>query len=195
MRSAHPALAVFGFIVLAASILSPAVTAAQNARPSRPRDPALPSPAHERMAVFEGTWTMAPGAWFESGAAPAGKAEETCAWLAGGRRHMVCRRWTEAAESGVRREAIQVLSYRDRDSTYVAHFAFPNGATLTYHGRIEGERWVMNLQRTPLIPSKLRLRTIITPEADGLRFVEEASEEGGTWRVTEDYRYVRVMPD
>ena len=96
-----------------------------------------------------------------------------------------------AAGADVRREAIQVLSYRDADSSYVAHFAFPGGAAFTYNGRIEGERWVMNLQPSPLFPANLRLRTIVTVEADGLRFVEEASEDGGAWRKTEDYRYRR----
>jgi hypothetical protein len=105
---------------------------------------------------------------------------------------MVCRRWTQLEGSDARREAINIMSFRGRDSTYIAHFAFPDGATLTYHGRIEGERWVMDLQPSPLIPSKVRLRTIITPGPDELRFVEEASEEGGAWRITEDYRYRRV---
>ena len=167
--------------------------AQDSTRPRRARDPAEPSPPHERMAVFEGTWAVAPGAWFESGPQPPGTSEDTCAWLPGGRRHMVCRRWIQAEGSDVRRESIQVLSYRGRDSTYVSHLAFPTGATLTYHGRIEGERWVMNLQPSPHFPPNLRLRTIITQEQDGLRFIEEASEDGGAWRKTEDYRYQRVV--
>ena len=181
---------VFAPAILALSLTTPA-EGQDSIRPAR-RNPADPSAPHERMAVFEGTWTMAPGAYFESGPQPAGQGEETCAWLPGGRRHMVCRRWTQREGSDVRREAINVMSYRGRDSTYIAHFAFPDGQTLTYHGRIEGERWVMNLQPTPLFPATLRLRTIITSEPDGLRFVEEASEDGGAWRVTEDYRYRRV---
>jgi len=193
MLLSHPRGACRLLLALLACFLLAAEAAAQDStRTRRRRDPGEPSPPHERMAVFEGTWTTAPGAWYESGPAPAVEMEETCGWLAGGRRHMVCRRWTQAEGSDVRREAIQVLSYRDGDSSYVAHFAFPSGATLTYNGRIEGERWVMNLQPSPLFPASLRLRTIVTVEADGLRFVEEASEDGGAWRKTEDYRYRRV---
>ena len=50
----------------------------------------------------------------------------------------------------------------------------------------------MNLQPNPSTPTNLRLRTIITPESDALHFVEEASEDGGGWEVTEDYRHRRI---
>lgn len=179
------------FVTLAVAVSFTTAAVAQDSAARPRRDPAEPSAAHERMAVFEGTWTLAPDGASESGTTPPAKHEETCAWLAGGRRHMVCRSSTEAA-NGVRREAIQVMSYRGRDSTYVSHLAFPGGAALTYHGRIEGARWIMNLEPNPSTPANLRIRTIITPEPDALHFVEEASENGGAWQVTEDYRHRRV---
>ena len=80
----------------------------------------------------------------------------------------------------------------ERDSTYVAHHAFADGTTFTYHGRIEGDRWIMNLQPTPFWPANQRLREIITPVPGGMRYVEELSVDGGPWKVTEDYRQRKV---
>ena len=178
-------------VTLAVTVSFTTAAVAQDSAARPRRDPSEPSAAHERMAVFEGTWTLAPDSAAERATTTPAKHEETCTWLVGGRRHMVCRSWTEAG-NGVRREAIQVMSYRGRDSTYVSHLAFPGGATLTYHGRIEGARWIMNLEPNPSTPANLRIRTIITPEPDALHFVEEASEDGGAWQVTEDYRHLRV---
>jgi hypothetical protein len=176
-----------------ATVLTVATSAAAQGRGARrPVDPATPSAPHERMTFFEGTWSMEPGGYFKSGAAPQTAHEETCAWLAGGRRHMVCRSWRAGADS-TKRESIYILSYRDADSTYVSHFAFAGGANLVYYGRVEGDRWVMNLQPPPRWPANERLRTIITAvPGGGLRFVEEHSVDGGPWTITEDYRYRRV---
>jgi hypothetical protein len=144
------------------------------------------------MTLFEGTWSQEPGGYFKSGGTTPAGHEETCGWLPGGRRHMVCRAWREETKGAPRREAIQILSYREADSTYIARFAFPGGATLEYHGRIEGDRWVMNLQPGPNWPANQRLRTIITAVPGGLRYVEEHSVDGGPWTITEDYRHRRV---
>jgi hypothetical protein len=179
--------------VLLTGLILPLQAAAQDARPRRPADPLVPSRPHERMSFFEGTWSMEPGGYFKGGGrTPSTAHEETCAWLPGGRRHMICRSWRERAGDSTRREAIYILSYREADSTYVAHFAFSNGANLVYHGRPEGDRWIMNLQPTPLWPANERLRTIITAVPGGLRYVEEHSVDGGPWAITEDYRHRRV---
>jgi hypothetical protein len=164
---------------------------AQNSARQR-AEPSVPSAPHERMTFFEGTWTT-DGQPDAANHTPAPAAyEETCAWLSGGRRHMVCHSWAERTPGAPRRETLYVLSYRGSDSTYVAHFAFPGGSTLTYHGRPEGDRWIMNLQPTPLVPANNRLRTIITAVPQGLRFMEESSVDGGPWKVTEDYRHRRL---
>jgi hypothetical protein len=105
---------------------------------------------------------------------------------------MVCRSWSLRGADTVRRESIYILSYQDHDSTYLAHFGFSAGATLTYIGRVEGDRWIMDMQPSPLLSPNRRFRTIITKVGTGLRFVEEYSVDGGPWSVTEDYRYRRV---
>jgi hypothetical protein len=173
------------------TLAQPSHATAQNSSP-RPRDPAEPNAAHERMTFFEGTWTTDGKPDAANGAPAPSDFEETCAWLAGGRRHMVCRSSSRSAGGAPARESLYMLSYRNRDSTYIAHFAFPGGSTLTYHGKLEGERWVMNLQPTPFWPANNRLRTIITAVPEGLRYVEESSVDGGPWKVTEDYRRIRV---
>jgi hypothetical protein len=105
---------------------------------------------------------------------------------------MVCRSWRQRPGETIRREAIQILSYQEHSATYLAHFAFPNGDTVTYIGRLEGDRWVMDMQPSPHLPPNQRFREIISKVGTGLRFVEERSVDGGPWSVTEDYRYRRV---
>ena len=178
-------------IVLSAAIL-PGSAAAQDARPRRSPDPATPSPAHERMKLFEGTWVPEPAEDGKRGAKPSSASQEVCAWLSGGRRHLVCRTTYTVEGYSVPRESMYVLSYREADSIYIAHFAFPSGDNLVYHGRLEGDRWVMDLQPTPLLPANKRLREIITVVPEGLRYVEEQSVDGGPWTVTEDYRRRRI---
>ena len=105
---------------------------------------------------------------------------------------MVCRTSYPVEGYSAPRESMYILSYREADSTYIAHFAFPRGDNLVYHGRLEGDRWILNLQPSPLLPGNNRLREIITVVPGGLRYVEEQSVDGGPWTVTEDYRRRRV---
>jgi hypothetical protein len=154
------------------------------------KDAMTPSDPHERLTVFEGTWELDAPAVSAAGVRQR-PGRETCEWLTGGRRHMICRNRYQNPD-GVDRERTHILSYRTADSTYIAYFAFPAGDNLLYHGRIEGERWIMDMQPTPLLPKNKRFREIITPTENGLRFVEEVSTDGGPWTVTEDYRMRRV---
>ena len=54
-----------------------------------------------------------------------------------------------------------ILSYREHDAKYVAWFAFPNGQNLLYHGTLDADRWIMEMQPTRLVPSGLRLRIVV----------------------------------
>jgi hypothetical protein len=173
-------------------VLAHSTTASGQNSGRQRRDPSNPSEPHERMTFFEGTWTTDGKPDAANGTPAPAAYEETCAWLSGGRRHMICRSWAERAPGAPRRETLYVLSYREADSTYIAHFVFPGGSTLTYYGRPEGDRWMMNLQPTPLWPANHRLRTIISAVPEGLRFVEESSVDGGPWKITEDYRHRRL---
>lgn len=148
-------------------------------------NPRTPRPTHERLAVFEGTWRNADPA-------EADRFIETCAWLEGGRRHLICRpRWTTPS-GPVQHQTI--YSYRGRDSTYLVTTFLATGGVWRYHGRPDGNRWIFDLQSDRPDPPQ-RLRMILTVAADTIHFVEESSERGGPWQVTEDYRSVRVTPD
>jgi hypothetical protein len=152
---------------------------------SRPNAPTTPRPAHERLAAFEGEWIMA-------GSTGDSSPRDSCAWLAGGRRHMVCRRLTQAADGA--REQMMIYSYRGSDSTYTVTVLLAGGQLWSYAGRPVGNRWELNL--TSVLPdAPLRLRQVIVASSDTLHFVEEVSESGGPWRLTdpsEDHKYVRV---
>jgi hypothetical protein len=162
--------------------LAPRTGASADARPQgRPSA----SEARERLAFLEGTWTRPE--------TPAGQTfRETCAWMGGGRRHMVCRQRTETAESI--HEQMLVYSYRGADATYMVTVFLAGGQVWRYEGQPDGDRWVFDLIPTgPAAPQ--RLRQVLTPRGDEIRFREEVSEKGGPWRLTdpsEEYVHVRV---
>lgn len=159
-------------VVLAAA---PSTIVAQ----TRP-DPRTPRPAHERLAAFEGNWRLLD---------PAEQTVESCAWIEGGRRHMVCRNRRPTVNGSFEHRTI--YSYRGRDSTYIVTALLATGQVWTYLGRPEGDKWVFNLQSDRSNNSQ-RLRMLVTVGTDTIRFVEESSEGDSPWRVTEDYRHVRV---
>lgn len=172
------------FAVAAIVTLSPVLLAAQNVRGSGTSQGA-PGSIHERLAVFEGTWIRV--------GSPADQTStDICAWLPGGRRHLVCRRVSGSGERAS--EQLMVYSYRRGDSTFVATVFLTGGQIWEYAGRPEDERWVLYRQRTrPDAPQ--RFRQIIRVVGDTLHFMEEASAGGGPWQLTdpsEDYKYVRA---
>lgn len=138
------------------------------------------TPPVERLAVFEGTWAR-------EGAPATDAFRETCAWLAGGRRHLVCQAERPSANGPV--QNLKVHSYRNK--TYVVYVAMGNGPAWTYTGGPDGDRWILNFQSDrPDNPQRLRM--VITPSPDRIRFVEESSTNDGLWQTTEDYTYVRI---
>jgi hypothetical protein len=142
-----------------------------------------PRPA-ERLAVFEGEWISADA----SGAVAT---RDTCAWLEGARRHMSCRRRTDTPSGA--REQLLVYSYRGSDSTYTVTVFLTGGQVWHYAGRVDGERWTFDLV-SPVVNAAVRIRQVVRTTPDSLHFVEEVSENGGPWRLTdpsEDYRMVR----
>jgi hypothetical protein len=159
------------------SLAVPLAVSAQGAT----ADPLTPRPNHERLAVFEGSWRQVGNG--------AEQPTESCSWLAGGRRHMICSARHIASAGPIEHRTI--YSYRGRDSTYVVTALLATGQVWTYHGRPEGNKWVFNLQ--PDRPETTqRLRMVLTVAADTIHFVEESSENGGPFQITEDYRHVRI---
>jgi len=163
-------------LVIASLSVSANLAEAQSSSPTAPR------PALERLSAFEGTWRS-------TNPTDSAVFEEVCGWMAGGRRHMVCTpRWSRP-DGLVQHQT--TYSYRGRDSTYIVTAFIATGPVWTYHGRPNGDQWTFDLQGDrPNNPQRLRM--IVTVARDTLRFVEESSENGGPWRVTEDYRHVRV---
>lgn len=139
--------------------------------------PAQAPPPSERLVVFEGTWARE--------GAPADGPREVCSWLAGGRRHLVCQTEAKTAKGTI--AALRIHSYRQQ--TYVVHSVIGNGPAWTYTGGPEGDRWIFTMDRPN---SSQRIRQVITPSQDRIRFVEESSKDNGPWETTEDYTMVKV---
>jgi len=146
--------------------------------------PTTPRPAHERLAVLEGTWAKKD--------LPTGETfRDTCAWLPEGRRHMICRQRAESSRGAT--EQMAIFSYRGADSTYLLTVLLANGQVWRYEGRPDADRWVFDL--VPSRPDSPRLRQVLIPAGDSIRFLEEVSENGGPWRLSdpsEDFTYVRA---
>jgi hypothetical protein len=160
------------------------VARAASPAPMQGTPPGTSRPNHERLAVFEGTWAKKD--------LPAGETfRDTCAWLPQGRRHMICRQRAESPR-GVT-EQMAIFSYRGADSTYLLTVFLANGQVWRYEGRPDGDRWVFELVASR--PDSPRLRQVVMPAGDTIRFIEEVSENGGPWRLSdpsEDYTHVRV---
>jgi hypothetical protein len=175
-------LARIAVVVVAA--ISPAWLAAQGTSDSRPGSTRLPATPHESLTVFEGSWTLVGG---QAGLV----SRDTCGWLAGGRRHLVCRRLSGSGDQTS--EQLMVYRYRRADSAFAVTVFLAGGQIWEYAGRPEEGRWVLYLERAR--PDAPRLRQVIRVAGDTLHYIEEASVNGGPWQLTdpsEDYKYVKT---
>jgi hypothetical protein len=140
-----------------------------------------PTDPYQALSFFEGNWTIA--------GLPAGtRFDESCTWLGGMRRHLVCRSRTESA-NGVR-EGLGVFSYRAADGTYVYRSYDPNGEVDVLEGRPLGEGWQFN-SASGSGTAQRRTRITITPAGErSFTFAEETSVGGGAWQSQPPLRYV-----
>lgn len=148
--------------------------------------PDTPLPEYEALAFFEGTWTIAE-------LPPEQEFLETCAWLPGGRRHMVCRSRFRAAD-GTLREGLSLFSYDPETGTYHYYGLRPSGAIETNRGTFDGARWIFTGEERRGETVRRRRITIRRAEGDGFHFLEESSDEDGSWRAEEACRYVPAPP-
>lgn len=140
------------------------------------------SEPHEALAFFEGTWTV-PGKddW-----------RETCSWLAGGRRHIVCApRWRFP---NMTFEGLSVFSYDDKSGEYLAHRFKAFGRVSTERGqRIPRGFRFMNEHGSGADRVRERF-TLEEGVAGRVNTVLETAKGDGPW-VTEDRdEYLRTRP-
>lgn len=165
--------------VLLAATLTPA--AAQLQPPRGLPDSSAPGDPYQALSFFEGNWTI-------SGLPAGTRFDESCTWLSGMRRHLVCRSRTESA-SGVR-EGLGVFSYRAADGTYVYRSYDPNGEVDVLEGRPVGDGWQFS-STSGSGAAQRRTRITITPAGErSFTFAEETSVGGGSWQARPSVRYV-----
>lgn len=157
---------------------------------SQPADlPIERSEPHEALAFFEGTWT-APD---EAGTEPAKREwQETCSWLAGGRRHIVCTpRWQLAngAFSG-----LAVYSYDEKSGEYLSHAFKPFGRVATQKGeRIPRGFRFMNERGTGA--DRVRERYTLEEGSEGrVHTVLETAKGDGPWVIEDKSEVIRKRP-
>lgn len=149
--------------------------------------PDVPLPEYEALGFFEGTWTIAE-------LPPEQEFRETCAWLPGGRRHMVCRSQFRTA-NGALREGLSLFSYDPTAGTYVYYGLRPSGAVETNRGTFDGERWIFTGEDRHGEAIRRRRVTIHRAEGGGYHFLEEAAEGDASWRVVEECRFLTAAPE
>lgn len=162
---------------------------AQAAPATRPAPPTTPSAPHERLSFFEGFWTVEE--------IPAERAfRERCAWLEGGRRHMVCRSRSRSA-AGEWREGLSMFSYRPVDSSYVYYGLRPGGATQQLVGGVspDGATWEFTGDE-PRPDGRLRTLVRIARLENGrFRFVEQTARGDAPFTTADTIHYRPAPPE
>jgi len=181
-RSAH-----LFTLALLVPLTSATSLGAQSAPATTP--PSAPSAPHERLRFFEGEWTVEE--------LPASRAyRERCAFMEGGRRHMVCRTRSKSA-SGEWREAMSMFSYRPVDSTYLYYGLRSSGATQALVGRptADGEGWTFEGDERDA-KGRLRTRVEITRLPGGrFRLVERTSRDDTPFSAGDSVHYRPARPE
>ena len=147
-----------------------------------PLPPNVRSDAHERLAFLEGSWEV-------EESPPEQDFVETCAWLPGGRRHMVCSSSWQAPAGA--HEALSVLSHDAGAGCYLYHGFRAGGSVVVQRGHFEGDSLVF-MDDVPATAGAVRTRVRLTPQRDGsVSFVEESCEGTGPWSAGERLTYRR----
>jgi hypothetical protein len=170
--------------LVVALLLHPAPADAQSGVAPRPASvPAsAPTPAHERLTFFEGTWTVAE--------MPLERAyRERCAWMEGGRRHMICRARSRTA-TGESRESLSMFSYQPSDSSYLYYGLRPGGAVEQLKGRAMPDGWTF-FGETGSGPSRERKQVTITRLSNArFRFIEAVARGDAPFAAADSIHYV-----
>jgi len=139
---------------------------------------------YEALAFYEGTWTL-----LSKGHEGY---RETCSWMVGGRRHIVCRARQQTASG--EREALGVYSYDPTKGEYLYH-GFGSRGTLTIE---VGQRIANGFHFTSergTGADRVRTRFTIVEAADGrVNTVNEVAKGEGPWVVDERLEYLRARP-
>ena len=170
-------------------LLGAAIAAAPRAARAQtpvPAGPNAPTTAHERLAFFVGDWTVA-------GSPPERAFREQCTWMAGGRRHVLCRSRFRTS-GGEWREGLSIFSYRAADSTYLYHGFRSGGAVEALTGRATPDGWEFGTE-SGTGADRQRLRVTITRQPDGRFQLVDATATGeGPFVPGDTTRYVRLSP-
>ena len=161
-----------------------ALAGAQSPGPVSAPVPSTPTPGHERLAFFDGRWTV-------EGLPRERQFREQCAWMEGGRRHVVCRSRSRAA-TGEWREGYSIFSYRPSDSTYLYHGFRAGGAVETMTGKATTDGWAFQSE-SGTGPARQRLLVTITRlTSGGLHLIDATATGDGAFVVGDTVRYVRL---
>lgn len=139
--------------------------------------------SHEALSFFEGTWTT-------EESLPKEGFVETCSWLNGGRRHMVCRSRRQTGSGP--REGMSIFSYRETDSTYLYHGFRSNGEVEVLEGQPVANGWLFSHEIDMGITRQRTRVTITRLSNDHFKLVAESAEGDNPWVVEGTANYRRI---
>jgi hypothetical protein len=154
-----------------------------------PDSPLKRSEPHEALAFFEGTWTSPE----EAGTEPAKREwQETCAWLDGGRRHIVCTpRWQLASGAF---NGLAVYSYDEKSGEYLSYAFKPFGRVTTQRGQ-RIPRGFRFLSERGTGEERVRERYTLEEGAGGrISTVLETAKGDGPWVIDDKSEVLRMRP-
>lgn len=137
------------------------------------------APPHQALQFFAGSWTTAESK-------PEEEFRETCAWLAAGGRHMVCRaQWKDGK---AQREGISIFSYDASSGEYVYNGFRPGGSIVTLRGALTSDGWLFTDG-----PKAAKVRVTITRSIEGnFTLVSESRSADASWQVDGTVLYKRL---
>lgn len=147
------------------------------------RLPPVLSDPHEALAFYEGTWTLLDG---KEGF------QETCSWLAGGRRHMVCTARGQTANGPG--ETLGIYSYDPTTGEYQFHGFAASGAVVKERVQRHPKGWVYTTERGTGA-ARIRTRETLEETVEGrVSSVHETAKGEGPWVIDRKVEYLRTRP-
>lgn len=136
------------------------------------------SDEQERLSVIKGRWTI------EGSEATY---LEVCDWIQGN--HIQC--ISTSSEEGAIDSSVSYLSYLAAEKTYVYYGLYGSGSSRTLRGNWVDGKLILEGQRNTS-DKRTKWRVTLSPDANGLHFLQEVSTNDGPWQSTADFRYKRL---
>jgi len=141
-----------------------------------------PEKARARLGSLVGSWTLE---------GQEDSFSEICEWY-DGQSHVVCT--SEEKDGGQLARGVSVLSFSDHTGTYAYYHYGSSGSVRALTGFNVDGTWLFTGERRVRSGDIIRSQVRMQPVEGGFTFKEERSANGGPWKTTAEFKYVRKKP-